>query len=255
VGRFFWRASQERVARSMPNLAPGEEEFSAMSKLLESGLHPFYGMRSQKNHETKGSKLAIPQALPHTGQRGKELQRFGSVVRLPIALDIKACENSVHILNQILADTMTLRDLYKKHHWQVAGPTFYALHLMFDKHYEEQSELVDKIAERIQSLGGVSVAMSADVAEMTEIERPPRGREPVPVQISRLLEAHELILRKAREGAEEADRNKDDGTNDLLISDVIRTNEFQVWFLSQHIVETPLVDVEEEEVEVAPVNA
>lgn len=194
-------------------------------------------------------------ALPHTGQRGKEVQRYGSVVRLPIALDIKTCESSVTTLNQILADTITLRDLYKKHHWQVAGPTFYQLHLLFDKHYEEQNKLVDAIAERIQLLGGVSIAMAADVAEMTEIERPPRGREPAPVQISRLLEAHEIILKKAREGAEQADENKDDGTNDLLISDVIRTNEFQVWFLSQHVVDTPLVDVEEEEVAVEPVNA
>src|SRR5919197_2460148 len=101
-------------------------------------------------------------------------------------------------LNQLLADAMTLRDLYKKSHWQVAGPTFYQLHLLFDKHYGEQVELVDSIAERIQLLGGVSLAMAADVAETTQIERPPRGREEAPVQLSGLLDAHQVIIREAR---------------------------------------------------------
>src|SRR5437868_3468276 len=142
----------------------------------------------------------------------------------------------------LLADTMTLRDLYKKSHWQVAGPTFYQLHLLFDKHFDEQVELVDAIAERIQLLGGVSLAMAADVAETTQIERPPRGREEVPVQLSRLLDAHKIIIRQCRELAERADRLGDDGTNDLAVSDVLRTNELQVWFLSEHLVNMPLVE-------------
>jgi starvation-inducible DNA-binding protein len=180
-------------------------------------------------------------ARPMVGQRGAELQKFGTIAPLPNALDQKALVRIVADLNQILADTMTLRDLYKKHHWQVAGPTFYQLHLLFDKHYDEQVELVDDIAERIQLLGGLSIAMAHDVAEMARIERPPRGREEVPVQISRLLEAHELILQMAHEAARRADSAGDDGTNDLLVSDVIRVNELQVWFLSEHLVDAPLV--------------
>jgi starvation-inducible DNA-binding protein len=147
----------------------------------------------------------------------------------------------VENLNQILADTITLRDLYKKHHWQVVGHTFYQLHLLFDKHYEEQNELVDTIAERIQLLGGVSLAMAADVAETTIIPRPPRGREEAPVQISRLLEAHEILLKEARTMAKQASEAGDDGTNDVLVSDIIRTNELQVWFISEHLVDVPLV--------------
>src|SRR5205814_8721733 len=135
-------------------------------------------------------------------------------------------------------------DLYKKHHWQVSGHTFYSLHLLFDKHYEEQAELVDAIAERVQLLGGIAIAMAADVAEATKIERPPRGREEVPVQISRLLEAHELILKQCRAVAERASDNGDEGTNDLLVSDVIRTNELQTWFVGEHVVDTPLVRAE-----------
>jgi len=154
------------------------------------------------------------------------------------------CRESVERLNQILVDTITLRDLYKKHHWQVAGATFYQLHLLFDKHQEAQTELIDQIAERIQSLGGLSYAMAADVAENTNILRPPKGREEVPVQISRLLAAHEIILQEARTAARKAASLGDEGTNDLLVSDIIRTNELQVWFLAEHLVETPLVTAE-----------
>src|SRR5439155_25101705 len=157
-----------------------------------------------------------------------------------IALSGNAVGQSVDNLNQVLADTITLRDLYRKHHWQVAGHTFYQLHLLFDKHYEEQNELVDLIAERIQLLGGISIAMAADVAETTQIPRPPRDREEVPVQISRLLEAHELILNECRAMAHTAADRGDDGTNDLLVSDVIRTNELRTWCVSDHGVDTPL---------------
>ncbi len=178
---------------------------------------------------------------PEAAREPRELQHYGTVVRLPIALDASICAASADNLNQVLADTMTLRDLYKKHHWQVSGPTFYQLHLLFDKHFGEQSELVDSIAERIQSLGGVSIAMAHDVAEMTLIPRPPRGRDDVSVQLARLLHAHEIVLKEARAMARRAAEAGDDGTNDLLVSDVIRTNERQVWFLSEHLVDTPLV--------------
>jgi starvation-inducible DNA-binding protein len=147
-------------------------------------------------------------------------------------------------LNQLLADTMTLRDLYKKAHWQVSGPTFYQLHLLFDKHYAEQSEIVDTIAERIMLLGGISVAMAADVAELTRIPRPPKGREEVPAQLSRLLDAHELVITYARELAELATKLGDSGTNDLAVSDVLRPSELQAWFLSEHLVNAPLVEAE-----------
>jgi len=146
---------------------------------------------------------------------------------------------------------MTLRDLYKKSHWQVAGPTFYQLHLLFDKHYDEQVELVDSIAERIQLLGGVSIAMAPDVAETTQIERPPRGREEVPVQLSRLLDAHQVVIREVRKLARRASELGDDGTNDLVVSEVLRTNELQAWFLSEHLVNMPLVEAQEPSVTAA----
>jgi starvation-inducible DNA-binding protein len=184
-------------------------------------------------------------ASPVLHQQARETQPYGHLLKLPIALGESACRQAVEHLNQVLADTITLRDMYKKHHWQVAGPTFYQLHLLFDKHADEQSKLVDEIAERIQLLGGVSLAMAHDVAETTLIARPPRGREPVPVQISRLLQAHEVVLKEARTMARLAADAGDDGTNDLLVSDVIRTNELQVWFVAEHVVDTPVVRVDE----------
>jgi starvation-inducible DNA-binding protein len=186
----------------------------------------------------------VQHATPLTQQQGHEIQPWGHLVRMPIALAESACRESVQNLNQLLADTMTLRDLYKKHHWQVSGPTFYQLHLLFDKHDAEQSTLIDAIAERIQLLGGVSIAMAHDVAETTLIPRPPKGREPVPVQLSRLLHAHEIVLKEARTMARLAADREDDGTNDLLVSDVIRTNELQVWFVAEHVVDTPVVRAE-----------
>jgi starvation-inducible DNA-binding protein len=161
---------------------------------------------------------------------------------MPIALSDRVCQESVTNLNQLLVDTMTLRDLYKKHHWQIAGPTFYQLHLLFDKHYNELNDLVDSIAERVQLLGGVSVAMAHDVAETTLIPRVPKGREEVPVQVSRLLHAHEIVLKEARAMARRAADAGDDGTNDLIVSEVIRRNELQVWFVAQHVVNVPVVE-------------
>jgi starvation-inducible DNA-binding protein len=179
-------------------------------------------------------------AAPRFHQHAHEIQAYGTVLRYPLALGEKARVESVDILNQVLVDTMTLRDLSKKHHWQVSGATFHQLHLLYDKHFEEQSALVDAIAERVQLLGGVTISMAADVAELTTIPRPPRGREEVPVQLSRQLEALEMLILRVRRGADRAAELGDQGTNDLLVSQVLRTCEMQVWFLSEHLVTTPL---------------
>jgi starvation-inducible DNA-binding protein len=198
--------------------------------------------QTRTEQSQKGAAKVGDLVTPNWRQSAKSIQKYGTVVQdLPIGLEAKAREEVVGRLNLLLADTITLRDLYKKSHWQVGGPTFYQLHLLFDKHAGEQSELVDEIAERIQILGGVSIAMAHDVAANARIERVPIDREEVPVQISRLLEAHHVILKDARDLAEKANDLGDVGTNDLLASSVVRTNEMQVWFVSEHLVEMPLV--------------
>jgi starvation-inducible DNA-binding protein len=197
-------------------------------------------MAKEQNDKTINRNI---NAQPRLHQRAREIQSYGTVNHLlPLELEEPVRLEMTEQLNQMLADTMTIRDLYKKSHWQVAGPTFYQLHLLYDKHYDEQVELVDSIAERIQLLGGISLAMAADIAETTQIERPPRGREEVPVQISRLIDAHQVIIRHARVLSRRASILGDDGTNDLVVSEVLRTNELQVWFLSEHLVDVPLVE-------------
>lgn len=192
---------------------------------------------NKKPGRVDASHAAVQPTLHQQGASGaRETQAFGDIVPMPHGLEGKVVKASVHALNQVLADTITLRDMYKKHHWQVVGPTFNQLHLMYDTHYEAQVELVDSLAERIQVLGGIALAMAADVAEETHIQRPPRGREPASVQLSRLIDAHTLILKEARDCAEKAGDAGDSGTDDLLVSGVVRTNELQVWFLSEHLV-------------------
>ena len=204
-------------------------------------------MTKKRNETTTSNQIT---AQPHFHQRASEIQAYDTVNHaLPLELEEPLRLEMTEQLNQLLADTMTLRDLYKKSHWQVAGPTFYQLHLLFDKHHDEQVELVDSIAERIQLLGGISLAMAADVAETTQIERPPRGREEIPVQLSRLIEAHRVIVEESRKLARRASDLGDDGTNDLVVSQVLRTNEFQIWFLSEHLVEVPFVEARESSAE------
>jgi starvation-inducible DNA-binding protein len=201
--------------------------------------------KKPSSSNSNSSNLKKASAQPRFHQSARELQAFGTVTSvMPLQLDEPIRLEMTEQLNQLLADTMTLRDLYKKSHWQVSGATFYQLHLLFDKHYGEQNEIVDTIAERIQLLGGVSIAMAPDVAELTRIPRPPKGREEVPVQLSRLLDAHQVIITQCRELAELATKLGDAGTNDLVVSDVLRPSELQAWFLSEHLVNAPLVEAE-----------
>jgi starvation-inducible DNA-binding protein len=195
--------------------------------------------RTTKVASTNGS---APSPQPHLGQHAPEIQRYGTLRLVPIALAANARAQSVGVLNEILADTTILYAMYKKHHWLVAGPTFYQLHLLFDKHAEEQLELVDLLAERVQSLGGIAVGDPRHAAELTSIPRPPDGAEPVPVMIDRLLDAHETIIEKVRKGIKATEENEDYGSNDLLMGDVLRRHELQVWFISGHVVDMPLVD-------------
>ena len=195
-----------------------------------------------RSHKARSSNGRKPSPQPHMGQQASEIQQYGTLRLVPIALAAEARAESSQVLNEILADTTILYAMYKKHHWLVSGPTFYQLHLLFDKHAEEQLQLVDLLAERVQSLGGIAVGDPRHAAELTTIPRPPDGAEPVPVMIDRLLDAHETIIEKVRTGIKVTDENEDYGTNDLLMGDVLRRHELQVWFISEHVVEMPLVD-------------
>ena len=192
--------------------------------------------------DAKDAKRRKLSPEPHMARTGTEIQRFGTLRLMPIALAAEARMESCQILNEILADTMILYALYKKHHWLVAGPTFYQLHLLFDKHADEQLELVDLLAERVQSLGGIAVGDPRHAAELTTIERPPNGTEDVPAMVHRLLDAHETLIEKVRRGIEKTEKNGDWGSNDLLMGDVLRRHELHVWFVAEHVVDLPLLE-------------
>jgi starvation-inducible DNA-binding protein len=198
--------------------------------------------RRASRHSGNGRQQVRRSPNPRLGVRAPELQRFGSLRLLPIALSAEARQESCQLLNEILADSTILYALYKKHHWLVAGPTFYQLHLLFDKHAEEQLELIDLLAERVQSLGGIAVGDPRHAAEITTIERAPNGAEEVAAMIDRTLDAHETIIEKVRDSIEKTEKSRDMGSNDLLMGDVLRRHELQVWFLAEHIVDVPLTE-------------
>jgi starvation-inducible DNA-binding protein len=193
-----------------------------------------------------GSSVSVDHSTgetqPRLHQHVREVQRFDQRRALPLGLPEDARGEIAALLNQVLSDTRILHDLYKKSHWLMRGATFYQLHLLMDKHAGEQDELVDALAERVQTLGAIAVGDPRHVAELTSLPRPPDGAEEVPAMLSRLLEAHELVMKEVREAAHRADALGDDGSNDLLVSEVLRTNELQTWFVVEHLVDTPLVN-------------
>jgi starvation-inducible DNA-binding protein len=198
------------------------------------------GRRISRALFTYGADGDAPESQPHLHQHGREVQRFDQLRAMPLGLAEPVRGEIAAKLNKVLSDTRILHDLYKKSHWLMRGPTFYQLHLLMDKHAGEQDALVDAVAERIQTLGGIAVGDPRHVAELTSVPRPPDGAEEVPAMLSRLLEAHELVLTEVREIAHRADELGDDGSNDLLVSEVLRTNELQAWFVAEHLVDTPL---------------
>jgi len=197
---------------------------------------------SHGNGSGRTTRADRPSPEPQLAPLGAEIQRFGTTRLLPIALAKEARAESCRLLNEILADSMILYALYKKHHWLVAGPTFYQLHLLFDKHAEEQTEIIDLLAERVQSLGGIAVGDPRHAAELTTIDRPPDGAEDVPAMIHRTLDAHETIIEKVRKAIDKTETTGDWGSNDLLMGDVLRRHELQVWFIAEHVVDVPLIE-------------
>lgn len=189
---------------------------------------------------TVGATARNAESQPLIHQHGREVQTFGTVRQFPIALSYEARTESCELLNRVLANSMILCSLYKKHQWLVRGHTFYQLHLLLDQHAREQVELIDLLAERVQTLGAIAIADPRHVAEVTTIARPPNGAEEVPAMLSRLLEAHEVIISDVRDAITATAANRDAGTYDMLMSDVLRRHELQVWFVAEHLVDTPV---------------
>src|SRR5690606_33202020 len=184
--------------------------FANLTRCQFNFTFPKVALRSQHHYEPKvhsavTSLWFLGQPRPQEAQMSANpisndiVQPYGHVTNTRIGLSAGIRYRGVASLTRMLAHTLAVRDLYKKAHWQTYGTTFYQLHLLFDKHASAQTELADALAERVQLLGGVSLALAADVVEETRIARAPRGIESVPVQLQRLCDAHEMILTEARD--------------------------------------------------------
>lgn len=152
-----------------------------------------------------------------------------------LALDPDAVKKNARNLQVILANTIYMYQLYKKYHWHVTGKDFYQYHLLFDKHAGEQPALIDGIAERMRTLGLDVAAMPMDVsADATLSEKEAAGHDPQ-AMVRNLLNAHEEYLKHVREAVAVTEDAGDDGTNDLLVSDVMRVHELQTWFIRSSV--------------------
>ena len=194
-------------------------------------------VKLERGNGSSAKRAGRPSPEPEMAPLGMEIQRFGTTRLLPIALAKDARSDSCRLLNVILADSMVLYAMYKKHHWLVGGPTFYQLHLLFDKHAEEQTEIIDLIAERVQSLGGISVGDPRHAAELTTIDRPPNGAEDVPAMI------HPPAQRPRDDHREGPRRDRQDREGQGLGAHerpahggVLRRHELRAWFIAQHVV-------------------
>lgn len=131
----------------------------------------------------------------------------------------------------VLANSLYMYSLYKKYHWHVAGQDFYQYHRLFDKHAAAQLPIIDAVAERLRTIGGHADAMPADVVRLCTLkELDGVGHKPEDM-VACLLHCHELYIRELRKAIDAADESDDEATEDLLVSDVLRPHELQVWFL------------------------
>lgn len=140
-------------------------------------------------------------------------------------------QKSTAILQAILANTIFMYSLYKKYHWHVIGKDFYEYHLLFDKHAKQQLPLIDTLAERLRTLGDVAPGMPQEVAKNTTLTEP-RGTTQDPVKmIDNLLTIHEAYIQEVRGAIDITNASGDEGTSDLLVSDILRVHELQTWFI------------------------
>ncbi len=146
---------------------------------------------------------------------------------------------SCELLNRLLADSMILHDHYKTYHWLLKGHASRELQLLLDKHSAEQRELIDLIVERVQALGGVATG-PLPVPELAVTAGPPKGEKQVAVLLSRLVEAHELIIGRTQDAITATATSQDGGTNELLRT-VLARHEQQVSSVAEYLIDTAAI--------------
>jgi starvation-inducible DNA-binding protein len=139
------------------------------------------------------------------------------------------------LLNELLAHSIRLRDLYKKARWQTADFQFRQLHLMFETHYKEQLRLVDVLVDRIRMLGSAGRVFAGVFLQDIRFSDVCRGR-PAIVRILRdLIDAHELALGAARSGAQHDVEDNPCPMRDFAVGQVVLTNDLQIWSIAEQL--------------------
>jgi len=146
-----------------------------------------------------------------------------------IGIDEKSRKQVADGLSRLLADTYTLYLMTHNFHWNVTGPMFQTLHLMFETQYNELWLATDTVAERIRALGFTAPATYSEFAKRTSIAEP-NGIPEATAMVRQLVEGHETVIRTAREILSEAEKANDQVTVDLL-TQRLQTHEKTAWML------------------------
>lgn len=155
-------------------------------------------------------------------------------MKIDIGIDEIQRKEIAQGLNGVLADTYTLYLKTHKYHWNVTGPMFNTLHLMFEQQYNELWLAVDEIAERIRSLGSFAPGSSNEFGSITTIKEA-ETTPPATEMIADLVDGHEAVTRTIRNVFPIAEKGGDEATLDLL-TQRLQVHEKTAWMLRSLLV-------------------
>ena len=150
-------------------------------------------------------------------------------MQIDIGIGEKERKEIAEGLSKVLADTYTLYLKTHNYHWNVTGPMFQTLHLMFETHYNELWLAVDLIAERIRALGFPAPGTYAEFTRLASIKEEP-GVPPAEEMIRKIVQGHEAVVRISRTVFAIADKSSDQPTLDLL-TQRMQVHEKTAWML------------------------
>jgi starvation-inducible DNA-binding protein len=154
-----------------------------------------------------------------------------------IGLKKEQAAGVIERLTSLLADEFVLYAKTRNYHWNVTGPHFGALHVLFEKQYEELAEIADEVAERVRALGGQAVGTLAEFQEHTRLKEEPNHYPSDRTMLANLLHDHESVIRSSRDDLDAcANQFGDAGTSDFLTG-LMERHEKTAWMLRAHLEE------------------
>ncbi len=152
------------------------------------------------------------------------------MVEINTGLDDNARKAVAEALNGVLADSYVLYQKTHAYHWNVTGPQFHSLHIMFEQQYREIWAALDIIAERVRALGAFAPSSGKAFLENSSIESADSAPPPAAQMVKNLLAGHEALIRRARKALDVAD-DVDDAASEDLLTQRIQTHEKTAWML------------------------